>query len=255
MRKILQETAHLFMSPPFDPKSRALLYLLKKREDLIVDALSRVVQDLEVNSIPKKEFPVDSEALRSWNLSLKNHKYFGGSGGLKTKKQRGRIDLACLDSKSNPIMLVEVKAWSATDAVDESRYLESKQYNHSLLKSFEIDALKLCAVNSDGKAKLLIITALFTIHCDNMSESQMKRMKLKYIDLLKKQNRDKVGIGNSDAYRIAGVERMMHQFETKFGRGTEMNAKFTHVPVFSRDEAFLDSVGLSLDLIGAELNP
>ena len=56
MRKILQETAHLFMSPPFDPKSRALLYLLKKREDLIVDALSRVVQDLEVNSIPKRSF-------------------------------------------------------------------------------------------------------------------------------------------------------------------------------------------------------
>jgi hypothetical protein len=34
-----------------------------------------------------------------------------------------------------------------------------------------------------------------------------------------------------------------------------MNAKFMHVPVFSRNEAFLGSVGLSLDLIGAELNP
>ncbi len=81
----------------------------------------------------------------------------------------------------------------------------------------------------------------------------MKKIGLSYVGLLNKQNKDKARIGNSDAYRIAGLRKIVNQFESNFGEGTELNAKFVHISAFGREDAILDGVGLSLDLIGAEL--
>jgi hypothetical protein len=255
MEENLRQVAKLFMNPPFDSESRALLYLHGKREDLIVDALQTVLQNSRTADELKREIPVSKDQINLWNETLKARGYFKDKSGLKSAKQRGRIDLARFDANSNPTMLIEVKAWSATDAVDDSRYTHAKRYNHSLLKSFEIDALKLIAAGGDQKINLAIVTALFTLHCDDMTVSQMKKRKLKFIPLLMKQNSDKAGIGNSDAYRVAGVNKLTSQFESSFGIGTPFNAKITHVSAFGRSDAIIDGVALSLDLIGAELSP
>ena len=255
MEENLRQVAKLFMNPPFDSESRALLYLHGKREDLIVDALQTVLQNSRTADELKREIPVSKDQINLWNETLKARGYFKDKSGLKSTKQRGRIDLARFDANSNPTMLIEVKAWSATDAVDDSRYTHAKRYNHSLLKSFEIDALKLIAAGGDQKINLAIVTALFTLHCDDMTVSQMKKRKLKFIPLLMKQNSDKAGIGNSDAYRVAGVNKLTSQFESSFGIGTPFNAKITHVSAFGRSDAIIDGVALSLDLIGAELSP
>jgi len=253
MNELVRQLAISLMAPPFDSQSRALLYLTGKREDLIVKTLLDVLKKEDSTRIIKSEHRLLPQELIKWNQSLKRRGYFDDSSGLKDPKKTGRVDLSCLDLNAVPETLIEVKAWSATDAVDDSRYTEAKQYNHSLLKSFEIDALKLLAVNSGENAKRLIVTALFTVHCDNLNVAQMKRMGLSYAGLLNKQNTDKTRIGNSDAYRIAGLRQIVNQFESNFGEGTELNAKFVHISAFGREDGILDGVGLSLDLIGAEL--
>ena len=253
MIDLIRQQASSLMAPPFDFQSRALLYLMGKREDLIVKTLLDVLRMEDSPRMIKSEHRLLPEELIRWNQSLKTRGYFDDSSGLKAPKKTGRVDLSCLDPNAKPELLIEVKAWSATDAVDDSRYTETKQYNHSLLKSFEIDALKLLAVNSGEKTKRLIVTALFTVHCDNLSVAQMKRMGLSYVGLLNKQNTDKARIGDSDAYRTAGVRQIVNQFESNFGEGTALNAKFIHTSAFGREDAILDGVGLSLDLIGAEL--
>jgi hypothetical protein len=253
MIDLVHQQAISLMSPPFDSHSRALLYLMGKREDLIVKTLLDVLRTEDSSRRIKSEHRLMPQELTRWNQSLKTRGYFDDSSGLKARKKTGRVDLSCLDPNAVPETLIEVKAWSATDAVDDSRYTETKQYNHSLLKSFEIDALKLLAVNSGEKTKRLIVTALFTVHCDNLSVAQMKRMGLPFVGLLNKQNIDKAGIGNSDAYRIAGLHQIINQFQSNFGEGTELNAEFINVSAFGREDAFLDGVGLSLDLIGATL--
>ena len=253
MNELVRQLAISLMAQPFDSQSRALLYLMGKREDLIVKTLSDVLRMEDSSRRIKSEHRLLPQELIRWNQSLKTRGYFDDSSGLKAPKKTGRVDLSCLDPNAIPELLIEVKAWSATDAVDNSRYKETKQYNHSLLKSFEIDALKLLAVNGGENVKRLIVTALFTVHCDNLSVAQMKRMGLSYVGLLNKQNTDKVRIGNSDAYRTAGVRQIVNQFESNFGEGTELNAKFVHISAFGREDAILNGVGLSLDLIGAEL--
>jgi hypothetical protein len=253
MNDLIRQQAISLMAPPFDSQSRALLYLTGKREDLIVKTLLDVLRKEDSSRRIKSEHGLLPKELTRWNQSLKTRGYFDNPSGLKAQKKTGRVDLSCLDPNAVPETLIEVKAWSATDAVDDSRYTETKQYNHSLLKSFEIDALKLLAVNSGEKTKRLIVTALFTVHCDNLSVAQMKRMGLSYVGLLNKQNTDKARIGNSDAYRTAGVRQIVNQFESNFGEGTELNAKFVNISAFGREDAILNGVGLSLDLIGAEL--
>ena len=235
MNELVRQLAISLMAPPFDSQSRALLYLMGKREDLIVKTLSDVLRMEDSSRRIKSEHRLLPQELIRWNQSLKTRGYFDDSSGLKAPKKTGRVDLSCLDP------------------VDNSRYKETKQYNHSLLKSFEIDALKLLAVKGGENVKRLIVTALFTVHCDNLSVAQMKRMGLSYVGLLNKQNTDKVRIGNSDAYRTAGVRQIVNQFESNFGEGTELNAKFVHISAFGREDAILNGVGLSLDLIGAEL--
>ena len=252
MNEITRQIAQLLMAPPFNSESRALLYLRGKREDLIVDALIASLQNSQNPDSIKKEIPLEKNQIDSWNESLSSRGYFTGKSGLKSKKQKGRVDLACFDSNSNPTMLIEVKAWSATDAVDESRYTDAKKYNHSLLKSFEIDALKLLAIGANSNSNLAIVTALFTVHCDGLTVSQMKQRKLEYVPLLRKQNLDKAEIGDSDAYRVAGVKKLTNQLELNFGSRTPFNAKITHGSVFGRDDASIDGVGLSLDLVFAQ---
>ena len=253
MNELVRQLAISLMAPPFDSQSRALLYLMGKREDLIVKTLSDVLRMEDSSRRIKSEHRLLPQELIRWNQSLKTRGYFDDSSGLKAPKKTGRVDLSCLDPNAIPELLIEVKAWSATDAVDNSRYKETKQYNHSLLKSFEIDALKLLAVKGGENVKRLIVTALFTVHCDNLSVAQMKRMGLPFVGLLNKQNIDKAGIGNSDAYRIAGLHQIINQFQSNFGEGTELNAEFINVSAFGREDAILDGVGLSLDLIGASL--
>ena len=252
MEEILCQLADSFLDSTSSPSHRALLYLKGKREDLIVNALSETLIKLDDTRRISTEYGLRSDEITAWNSTLKSRGYFSGSSGLKREKIHGRVDLTCLDPADLPVELIEVKAWSATDAVDESRYLDSKQYNHSLLKSFEIDALKMQAVNVAKNATNMIVTAVFTVHCDDLSIQQMTEKGLSYVSLLNKQNSDKARIGSSDDYRLAGVNQIMNQFNAKFGSGTELNAKFTHVYAFNRNQAFLDGVGLSLDLIGAE---
>lgn len=102
-----------------------------------------------------------------------------------------------------------------------------------------------------------IVTAMFTLHCDEMSKSDLKKLKsdyeLKYVDLLLKQNRDKAGIGTSDDYRRCGLDNMLAHLGKQFGPGTSTNAKFSHVAAFGRSSASWNGVDISLDLILAEL--
>jgi hypothetical protein len=254
MSELLGQLAEILAGPFFDSQSRARLYLEGKREDRIVASLSEALMRLDHKRKIIAEHRLKPDELAAWNLSLESRGFFSGASGLRKKKSSGRVDLTSVDQNDLPIALFEVKAWSATDAVDETRYLESKQYNHSILKSFEIDALKMLAVNAAEDATSVIVTALFTIHCDGLSNAQLAEKGLSYVSLLNKQNSDKAKIGNSDDYRDAGVNRVMNQFEVNFGSGTEINAKFAHVPAFSRNQAALSGVGLSLDLIGAELH-
>jgi hypothetical protein len=253
LNELFNQLAENLMGPSFDSQSRARLYLQGKREDQIVDSLSETLMKLDDTRTINAEHRLKPDELAAWNLSLESRGFFSGASGLSKKKLSGRVDLASVDQDNLPIALFEVKAWSATDAVDETRYLESKQYNHSILKSFEIDALKMQAVNAAEGATSVIVTALFTIHCDGLSNAQLAEKGLAYVSLLNKQNSDKAKIGNSDDYRIAGVNRIMNQFEANFGSGTKLNAKFAHAPAFNRNQAILDGVGLSLDLIGAEI--
>ena len=254
MEDLLCQLADSFQDSTSSPSHRALLYLKGKREDLIVNALSETLMKLDGTRRIRAEYGLRGDEITAWNFALKSRGYFSGSSGLKREKLRGRIDLTCVDPVNLPIELIEVKAWSATDVVDETRYLDSKQYNHSVLKSFEIDALKMQAVNAANSATSMIVTALFTVHCDGLSIAQLTEKGLAYVSLLNKQNSDKAKIGNSDEYRVAGVNRIMNQFEANFGSGTKLNAKFSHVPAFNRNQALLEGVGLSLDLIGAELH-
>lgn len=254
MEYLLSQLADSFLDPTLSPSNRAHLYLKGKREDQIVKMLSETLMKTDGTRRICAEYGLRRDEITAWNRALKLRGYFSEPGGLKREKQRGRIDLTCVDPVNLPIELIEVKAWSATDVVDELRYLGSKQHNHSVLKSFEIDALKMQAVNAAKSATSMIVTALFTVHCDGLSSAQMTEKGLAYVSLLNKQNSDKAKIGNSDAYRIAGVNQIMNQFKVNFGSGTELNAKFTHVSAFNRHQASFEGVGLSLDLIGAEIH-
>jgi hypothetical protein len=172
---------------------------------------------------------------------------------LEKEKQRARVDVVAFNRHARPCHFVEVKAWSATDAVDPTRYHRAKKYNHSLSKAFEIDALKLRSIGSTD-VRRTIVTAMFTIHCDGLSVASMKTLGLGYVSLNGTQNKDKRGIGSSDAYRERGVTMMMENFERSFGRRTRTEAEIVHVVGFPRTEACYGGVDVSLDLLVATLH-
>lgn len=237
--------------PRYDSPSRALLYATTKRESAVRDECVSVLLQQEGVASARSELPLTSGQVARWNSALTSKGYFDGSGGLKAAKQRGRVDAASFGSGGDVRSLVEVKFWSATDAVDPSRYLPGKTYNHSLLKSLEIDALKLRSAAPSSAVDKLIVTALFTIHCDGLSDDRMRAIGLAYVPLLAAQNRDRFGVGDSFAYRRAGVEKVMTEFRSFLGRGA--NADVVHLPVFGSDTAAYKGVGVSLDLVVAGL--
>ena len=239
------------MQPPFDSTSRALLYAINKDERSIQDLIAKIVGSVDQRGTSDTEVSLDRNQIKRWNSSLQAKGYIGVKHGLKREKMRGRFDVVGYVD-GNIRQLIEVKLWSAGDAVDESRYNFSKPYNHSISQSFGIDALKMAAV--DGSSiRRTVATALFTIHCDGMSEAEMKLMGLGFPSLLAKQNRDKAGIGNSDAYRQLAVTRIINELSKQFGPSTEFNSLITHRVMFSRSDASYQGVGISLDMVTADL--
>lgn len=245
------------MQPPFDSTSRALLYAVNKDERSIQDLIAKIVGSVDQRGTSDTEVSLDRNQINRWNSSLQAKGYIGGKQGLKREKLRGRFDVVGYVD-GNVRQLIEVKAWSAGDAVDQSRYRRpgcaqpSKKYNHSISQSFEIDALKMLAV--DGPLiQRTVATALFTIHCDGLSKDKMKSMNLGFPDLLARQNLDKAGIGDSDAYRQFGVTRLINELSRQFGPSTEFNSLITHRAMFSRSDATYQGVGISLDMVIADL--
>ena len=239
------------MQPPFDSMSRALLYAQKKDERSIQDHIAQIVGSVERLGTSQTEVSLNEGEIDRWNSTLRSRGYFTRKTGLKQEKKRGRFDVVgYIDG--NIRHLVEVKAWSAGDAVDESRYFDTKTYNHSISQSFEIDALKMLAVNGPS-IRRTVATALFTIHCDGLSEGKMISMGLGFPSLLAKQNLDKACIGDSDAYRQHGVTRLIDELTRQFGPSTEFKSLIDHRVMFSRADASYQGVGISLDMVTADL--
>jgi hypothetical protein len=245
------------MEPPFDSTSRALLYAVKKDERSIQDLIAKIIGSVDQRGTSDTEVSLNQDQINRWNSSLQARGYIGGRQGLKREKLRGRFDVVGYVD-GNVRQLIEVKAWSAGDAVDLSRYRlpdcdqPSKKYNHSISQSFEIDALKMLAVDGPSIQRT-VATALFTIHCDGLSKDKMESIGLKYLELLTQQNRDTAGIGDSDAYRQFGVTRLINELSRQFGPSTEFNSLITHRAMFSRSDATYQGVGISLDLVIADL--
>lgn len=248
---------HALMQPPFDSTSRALLYAINKDEKSIQNLIAQIVGSVDQRGTSDTEVSLDRNQINRWNSSLQAKGYIGRKHGLKREKVRGRFDVVGYVD-GNIRQLIEVKLWSAGDAVDESRYRRpscdqhSKKYNHSISQSFEIDALKMLAVDGPSIQRT-VATALFTIHCDGMSEAEIRLRGLGFPSLLAKQNRDKAGIGDSDAYRQYGVTRLINELSTQFGPSTEFNSLITHRVMFSRSDASYKGVGISLDMVTADL--
>jgi hypothetical protein len=250
---MLKKLGAVLNGPEYDSQSRALLYAQKKREDLLQAECLRIIQSESQSQLSRTEFPLKKDDVHSWNEALDLRGYFEDKSGLLARKQKGRIDVVGFSEDDAMSHLIEVKAWSAGDAVDISRYRPGKKTNHSISKSFEIDALKMLSVNTDEKLCRSIVTAMFTIHCDGMTKSELEKRGFPFLDLLMKQNRDKAKIGSSDDYRRVGLELMLTELGREFGPGTQMNTQIAHISAFGRADANFQGVGISLDLVYAEL--
>jgi len=253
MSDFLRKLFFALHGPEYESQSRALLYAQGKREDLLQAECLRIIHSESKSELSRTEFPLDKDEVGIWNELLGSRGYFEDKSGLSARKQRGRIDVVGFTETGLMNHLIEVKAWSAGDAVNMSRYRPGKKTNHSISKSFEIDALKMFSVKPREKLRRSIVTAMFTIHCDGMSESELKERKFKFLPLLMEQNRDKAKIGSSDNYRRVGLERMLTELGGAFGPGTAMNAQFSYLSAFGRADAISQGVGISLDLMFAEL--
>ena len=253
MSDLLKKLGAVLNGPEYGSQSRALLYAQKKREDLLQAECLRIIQSESRSQLSRTEFPLKKDDVHSWNKALDLRGYFKGASGLAARKQKGRIDVVGFSEDDVMSHLIEVKAWSAGDAVDVSRYRPGKKTNHSISKSFEIDALKMLSVNTGEKLRRSIVTAMFTIHCDGMARSELEKRGFPFLDLLMKQNRDAAGIGNSDDYRRVGVKMMLTELGREFGPSTQMNAQIAHISAFGRADANFQGVGISLDLFYAEL--
>lgn len=248
-----RDLANVLMGDRYHPERRALLYATEKREDLLRDELVEILRAGPGTGSARRELPLTAEQVAAWNESLLQRGYFSDRSGLGDPKKRGRIDAAAASADGSLSHLVEVKAWSATDAVEQRRYSAQCKYNHSLSKAFEIDALKLRSVQPEERLERFIVTAMFTIHCDGLSRQQLLSKGLSYVGVNMKQNLDKAGIGSSMEYRRLGLEMLTEAFDGRFGRGTDFDASIAAVRAFSGDEAEFLGVGVSLDLVVARL--
>ena len=238
--------------PTYNSSKRALLYAKGKQEnELRNECMFLVAQDPKVGSA-RVELQLTQDQVATWNDLLTQSGYFHGKSRLRGTKRSGRFDVAAYDPAGSLSHLMEVKFWSANDAVDQRWYSEESQPNHNILKSFEIDALKMQA-GSAGVTQKWIVTAMFTIHCDGFAKDELKTRGFQYLSLLQKQNRDKAQIGNSDAYRDTGVQNLLMQLNGRFGTGTAWDAQFHHFSIFDRTTASHEGVGVSMDLIIAKL--
>ncbi|MFM8516592.1 MAG: hypothetical protein ACKODA_01720 [Nevskiaceae bacterium] len=125
--------------------------------------------------------------------------------------------------------------------------------NHSISKNFEIDASKILAISGEKTVRRWLVIALFTIHCDGFSKSDLTSRGFKFVPLLNKQNNDKCGIGDSNRYRMLGLQTMQAELKRSFETDRTLRARIVHVPAFGRSMAKVNDVEVSLDLIGAEL--
>lgn len=163
------------------------------------------------------------------------------------------MDLAIFQESNTPSHLIEFKAWSAGDAVDLRKYKDSWAKNHSISKNFEVDASKILAISDEKTVRRWLVIALFTIHCDGFSRSDLTSRGFAYVDLLVKQNKDECGIGDSNCYRTHGLQTMQAELKCSFETDPTLLARIVHVPAFGRSTAKAKDVEVSLDLIGAEL--
>ena len=239
----------------YTPTDRALLYARGKREGDIRDLLARQLPTQVRVADSFTEWAVPPNDVSGWNELLRSRDYFSNKSGLSAEKQRGRVDVITRTIDKEPLDLVEVKAWSTTDANQLKRYASPCKYNHSISKAFEIDALKLLAITAPSVRSRIIVTCFFTVHCDHLSESDMKGLKLAYVPLLKFQNNDSLKIGGSREYRARGVRLAGEHLSTQFGHGTDLGASIDTYPIFDESSARVDGVGISLDVIVASIPP
>ena len=256
MIEFLGKLAGALMGPEHDSDSRALLYVKGKKESRLQSKCLQILKHDYASDRSRTEYPLGTEQVKHWNALLDERGYFDDKSGLKKSKKKGRIDVVGIGQDNSLSHLLEIKLWSAGDAVDNSRYLlgrEGREVKHSISKSFEVDALKIFSIEGEMNLHRCIVTAMFTLHCDGMPKSDLKARKMPYLDLLTKQNKDKAGFGTSDDYRRVGLDTMLTQLGEQFGPGTSTNAKFSHVAAFGRSSASWNGVDISLDLILAEL--
>jgi hypothetical protein len=241
--------------PKYTPADRALLYARGKREGDIRNLLARQLPTQVPVADSFTEWAVPSNNVSGWNELLRSRDYFSNKSGLSAEKQRGRVDVITRTIDKEPLDLVEVKAWSTTDANQLRRYESICKYNHSISKAFEIDALKLLAIEAPSVRSRIIVTCFFTVHCDHLSESDMNGLKLAYVPLLKFQNNDSLKIGGSREYRARGVRLAGEHLFAQFGHGTDLGASIDTFQIFDESSARVDGVGISLDVIVASIPP
>lgn len=248
---LTSELVEVFMSPKYDQNSRALLYAQGKKEGIIRDEIASVISKSSAAMTSQIEFSVDKDSISRWNDKLRHLGYFDSKWGLNREKKNARIDVVAFEN-GVITQVIEVKAWSSGDAVDLTRFGSQKKHNHSISRSFEIDALKLLSVAGD-RVQRTIVTALFTIHCDGLSLSDIRQHKLAYPGLLHLQNRDKAGIGSSFDYRATAIRNMTSELNRQFGLGTVLSSRIHHKEAFSAPDGLIDGVGVSMDLFIAEI--
>lgn len=127
MIEFLEKLAGAIMGPKYDSDSRALLYFPGKREDLLQCECEQILKHDYKLERSETEHRLSKEQVEHWNGLLDERGYFDDRSGLKKPKKKGRIDVVGIGQDNSLSHLVEIKLWSAGDAVDDSRYLPGKK--------------------------------------------------------------------------------------------------------------------------------
>lgn len=88
-------------------------------------------------------------------------------------KSKGIVDLVAVSAKEpfseSPKLAAEFKLWYWFDALDDSKYGDSKrEYHHKVSDSFVMDATKLVSVMPDAELGRMIVTVVPTFHLDEI---------------------------------------------------------------------------------------
>ena len=106
------------MGPEHDSHSRALLYVKGKKESRLQSECLQILKHDYASDRSRTEYPLGTEQVKHWNALLDERGYFDDKSGLKKSKKKGRIDVVGIGQDNSLSHLLEIKLWSAGDAVD-----------------------------------------------------------------------------------------------------------------------------------------